>query len=108
MGPGCWFEPPQSLLCGGRFSPNGGVLTTSSESWCQNHLADQQLHQLLEKVDLDLAEQAHQQGCLFCGGKLHRANLSVFTIIEGECFRIDEGVAGDPGWSWRVVTAERL
>jgi hypothetical protein len=34
--------------------------------------------------------------------------LSVFTIIEGECFRIDEGVAGDPGWSWRVVTAERL
>jgi hypothetical protein len=34
--------------------------------------------------------------------------MSVFTIIEGECFRIDEGVAGDPGWSWRVVTAERL
>jgi hypothetical protein len=36
------------------------------------------------------------------------AKVSVFTIIEGECFRIDEGVAGDPGWSWRVVTAERL
>jgi hypothetical protein len=34
--------------------------------------------------------------------------MSVFTIIEGECFRINEGVAGDPGWSWRVVTAERV
>ena len=36
------------------------------------------------------------------------ATLSVYTIIEGECFRINEGVAGDPGWSWRGVTAERL
>jgi hypothetical protein len=34
--------------------------------------------------------------------------LSVFTIIEGVCFRINEGVAGDLGWSGRVVTAERL
>jgi hypothetical protein len=36
------------------------------------------------------------------------AVVSVFTIIEGECFRISEGVAGDSGWSCRVVTAERL
>jgi len=64
------------------------VLTTSSESWCQNQPPDQQLHQLLEKVDLDLAEQAHQQGCLFCGGKLHRADY-------------DRKPRGGPEWDYR-------
>ena len=64
------------------------MLTISSESWCQNQLADQQLHQLLEKVDLDLAEQAHQQGCLFCGGKLHRADY-------------DRKPRGGPEWDYR-------
>jgi len=64
------------------------VLTTSSESWCQNQPADQQLHQLLEKVDWDLAEQAHQQGCLFCGGKLHRADY-------------DRKPRGGPEWDYR-------
>lgn len=64
------------------------MLTTSSESWCQNQLADQQLHQLLEKVDWDLAEQAHQQGCLFCGGKLHRADY-------------DRKPRGGPEWDYR-------
>jgi len=44
------------------------------ETWCQSYLADQQLFQLLEKVDADLAETARQQGCLYCGGKLHRAD----------------------------------
>ena len=58
-----WYgqvEPPQSLLCGGFCSPNGGVKTTLGENWCQNYLADQQLYVMLEKVDLDLAEAAHQ------------------------------------------------
>jgi len=64
------------------------VLTTSSESWCQNQPPDQQLHQLLEKVDWDLAEQAHQQGCLFCGGKLHRADY-------------DRKPRGGPEWDYR-------
>ena len=64
------------------------MLTTSSESWCQNQPPDQQLHQLLEKVDLDLAEQAHQQGCLFCGGKLHRADY-------------DRKPRGGPEWDYR-------
>ena len=64
------------------------MLTTSSESWCQNQLADQQLHQLLEKVDLDLAEQARQQGCLFCRGKLHRADY-------------DRKPRGGPEWDYR-------
>jgi hypothetical protein len=35
---------------------------------------DQELHQLLEKVDADLAHEACQKGCLHCQGKLHRAD----------------------------------
>jgi hypothetical protein len=66
--------PPRSLLHGGFCSPNGGVKTTFGENWCQNHLADHQLHLLLEKVDLDLAEAAHGLGCLYCGGKLYRGD----------------------------------
>jgi hypothetical protein len=46
----------------------------NGETWCQSHLADQKLHQLLEKVDADLAQEACQKGCLFCRGKLHRAD----------------------------------
>jgi hypothetical protein len=46
----------------------------SGESWCQNHLADQQVDQLLEKVDADLTEEARLKGCLLCGGKLHRSD----------------------------------
>ena len=45
-----------------------------AESWCQNHLADQELFQLLEKVDADLIEQARSKGCQLCGGKLHRSD----------------------------------
>ena len=48
--------------------------TTTGESWCQNHLADQHLYQLLEKVDTDLTEEARSKGCLPCGGKLHRSD----------------------------------
>jgi hypothetical protein len=48
--------------------------TKIGESWCQNHLADQQLYQLLEKVDSDLLQKARQEGCLLCGGKLHRSD----------------------------------
>jgi hypothetical protein len=44
------------------------------ESWCQNHLADQQVYQLLEKVDGDLVEDARQHDCVHCGGKLHRSD----------------------------------
>ena len=47
----------------------------NGEAWCQSHLADQELHQLLEKVDADLAQEACQKGCLFCRGKLHRADF---------------------------------
>jgi hypothetical protein len=50
------------------------VKNEDEETWCQSHLADQQLHRLLEKVDADLAHEACQQGCLYCEGKLHRAD----------------------------------
>jgi hypothetical protein len=50
------------------------VKTQIGEAWCQNHLADQQLFELLEKVDSDLAAEAHAKGCLYCGGKLYRGN----------------------------------
>ena len=44
------------------------------ENWCRNHLADQELFQLLEKVDADLTEEVRSTGCLLCGGKLHRGD----------------------------------
>jgi len=50
------------------------VKTKNGETWRQSHLADQQLHQLLEKVDADLAQEDCQLGCLYCDGKLHRAD----------------------------------
>jgi hypothetical protein len=49
------------------------VKTAKEENWCQCDLANQQLAQLLAKVDSDLAEQVRQGGCLHCAGKLHSA-----------------------------------
>jgi len=60
----------------------------NGETWCQKHLADQPLFQLLEKVDSDFAEEVHQEDCLFCGGKLHRADY-------------DRKPRGGPQWDWR-------
>jgi hypothetical protein len=54
------------------------VNTKKQENWCQKHLADQLLPQLLEKGDNELAQQALQacQGlCRHgCGKKLHRSD----------------------------------
>jgi hypothetical protein len=50
------------------------VKKKNGETWYQSHLADQELHQLLEKVDADLAQEARQKGCLYCQGRLHRAD----------------------------------
>jgi hypothetical protein len=50
------------------------VKKKNRETWHQSHLVDQELHQLLEKVDADLAQEAWQKGCLYCRGKLHRAD----------------------------------
>lgn len=61
------------------------------EHWCQNHLADQQLPRLLEKVDADVAEAAHQGGCQHpdCGGKLH-------------CGHYERKPRGGPQWKTRL------
>jgi hypothetical protein len=50
------------------------VKKKNRETWYQSHLVDQELHQLLEKVDADLAQEVCQKGCLYCRGKLHRAD----------------------------------
>jgi hypothetical protein len=54
----------------------------------ENFLADQQLQQLLETVDADLAEEARGEGCRYCGGKLHRADY-------------DRKARGVPQWNKR-------
>lgn len=46
----------------------------TGESWYQKHLASRKLFRLLEKVDVDLSEEARKQGCPRCGGKLHRGD----------------------------------
>src|SRR3979411_2222304 len=69
------IKPPGRLLPGGFCSPSQCVKKKNRETWHQSHLVDQELHQLLEKVDADLAQEACQKGCLFCRGKLHRADF---------------------------------
>lgn len=50
--------------------------TNIGEDWCQSHLADQRLYQLLEKVDGDLVQEARDQGCRHCQGKLYRSDYA--------------------------------
>lgn len=47
--------------------------TPKQENWHQFYLADQQVWQLLDKVDSEFAEKVREGGCLHCSGKLHRA-----------------------------------
>jgi hypothetical protein len=47
------------------------VKTPNEEKLCQCYLADQQLHRLLEKVDVDLAQKTKAEGCCRCGDKLY-------------------------------------
>ena len=44
------------------------------EAWCQKHLTDRKVYQLLERVDQELAEEARAGGCPHCGGRLHRGD----------------------------------
>jgi len=46
------------------------------EEMYQNYLADETLRQLLEKVDLDLAQKCKDAGCQRCESKLHRDNYA--------------------------------
>jgi hypothetical protein len=60
----------------------------TGENWCQNHLAHQEIFQLLEKVDSDLTQETRLKGCLLCGGKLHRSDY-------------DRKPRGGPQWDLR-------
>ena len=53
-------EAPWELAPKGLLLSVLSVKTMNGETWCQSHLADQELHQLLEKVDADLAQEACQ------------------------------------------------
>jgi hypothetical protein len=86
--PSLSFEAPWELAPKGLLLPSYGVKTINGETWRQSHLADQELHQLLEKVDSDLAREACQKGCFFCHGKLHRADF-------------DRKPRGGPQWARR-------
>ncbi len=73
------LNPLGGLLAGGFCSLSQCVKKKNGETWYQSHLADQELHQLLEKVDADLAQEAWQKGCLYCQGKLHDTPLRFFS-----------------------------
>lgn len=63
------------LALRGSFLSDSYVFKASiGEDWCQSHLADQRLYQLLEKVDGDLVEEVRHQGCIHCQGKLYRSD----------------------------------
>lgn len=69
------MEPSQRLALRGSFVSDSYVFKASiGANWCQNHLADQQVYQLLEEVDRDLVEEARDRGCLHCQGKLYRSD----------------------------------
>ena len=81
-------NPRRGLPCEGFFSPIYGLKNRLEENWCQCHLADQHLFQLLEKVDADLTAKARLEGCLLCGGALHRSDY-------------DRKPRGGPQWDTR-------
>jgi hypothetical protein len=66
------IEAQEACLLGAFVLPSTGM-KQMGETWFRNFLVDPQLHQLLEKVDAGLPEEARREGC-DCGGKLHRAD----------------------------------
>lgn len=69
-------------------SPSVRMKISDDGNWCQEHLADQKLWLLLEKVDAELAQATRRQGCPHCGANLRRADY-------------DRKPRGGPGWSRR-------
>jgi hypothetical protein len=82
------MRPPQGLPCEGSFSSNECVKKQSEGNWCQCHLADQKLWDLLEKIDTETAGAMREKGCPHCGGKLHLADY-------------ERKPRGGPGWDRR-------
>ena len=78
------------MLCRGLFFPVEGVNNLTGENWCQGHLTNKKLMELLAKIDRDFAEAARGKGCLHpdCGGKLHRSDY-------------ERKPRGGPGWALR-------
>ena len=69
------IEALARLALRGPFISDSHVFNASiGANWCRSHLADQKLFQLLERVDTELIEEAQANGCLLCGGKLHRSD----------------------------------
>ena len=64
---------------------------TQNEEKYQRLLAESKLRAFLEKVDREMAEKAHEAGCLKCGGKLHRADY----------WRKPRGLGDPPEWERR-------
>ena len=48
--------------------------TTKKEYFGQHDLANPRLPHFLREVDADLAAQVRRRGCVYCAGKLHRAD----------------------------------
>lgn len=69
------MEPPEGLPSGGFVSVSGSVKLQKLETMCRSYPTDQRIHLLQEKVDSELAEEVRQAGCVFCGGRLHRADF---------------------------------
>ncbi len=83
-------KAPAELLRRGLFFPIVGVNKLTGENWCQDHLTNEKLWQLLAKIDNDFAEEARGKGCLHpdCGGRLHRSDY-------------ERKPRGGPGWGLR-------
>ena len=84
----------------------------NGETWCQSHLADQKLHQLLEKVDADLAQEACQRAAFFAAGScivpITGANLVVVrNWTDAIAFVAPRKIAGD-GEPRRCREAKRV
>jgi hypothetical protein len=84
------IKPLQNCSAGAYSSRLKVMKQTNGENWCQEHLTNQKVRELLTKIDTDFAEEAHTKGCLHvnCGGKLHRADY-------------ERKPRGGPGWDKR-------
>jgi hypothetical protein len=85
------------------------VKKKNGETWYQNHLVDQELHQLLEKVDADLAQEACQKGCLHaresCIGPITIANRVVARNgSDAIAIVVPKKIAGDGELRSRCVS----
>jgi len=84
------IKPLQNCSAGAYSSRLKVMNNRTGENWCQDHLTNEKLWQLLAKIDSDFAEEARGKGCLHpdCGGRLHRSDY-------------ERKPRGGPGWDLR-------